>query len=111
MNENFSIGKRIRELRLRSHLSQEQLAFAAEITTAYLGQLERNEKNPTVSVVTKICNALGVELSDFFSQKNILNSEIDPFTLQILNLLKNYDDEVKVMIISIIKQMLKLHNM
>ena len=46
MDNNFSIGNRIRELRLRNHLSQEQLAFAADITTVYLGQLERNEKKP-----------------------------------------------------------------
>ena len=62
MDNNFSIGNRIRELRNQKHLSQEQLALSAEITTAYLGQIERNEKNPTVAVVAKLCGALGIEL-------------------------------------------------
>ncbi len=33
MDNNFSIGNRIRELRNQKHLSQEQLALSAEITT------------------------------------------------------------------------------
>lgn len=47
MDNYFSIGTRVRELRQANHMSQEQLAFASDITTAYLGQIERNEKNPT----------------------------------------------------------------
>ena len=81
MDNNFSIGNRIRELRNQKHLSQEQLALSAEITTAYLGQIERNEKNPTVAVVAKLCGALGIELSN---------------------------DEVKQIILQMIKQALKL---
>ena len=45
--------------------------MAAEITTAYLGQIERNEKNPTVAVVEKICGALGIGLAEFFSEKEL----------------------------------------
>lgn len=71
MDKNFSIGNRVRKLRNERNLSQEQLALTAEITTAYLGQIERNEKNPTVAVVGKICMALEIELSDF-SQKTRL---------------------------------------
>lgn len=70
MEHNFSVGQRIRELRKQNYLSQEQLALAAEITTAYLGQIERNEKNPTVAVVEKICGALGIGLAEFFLKKN-----------------------------------------
>ena len=108
MDNNFSIGKRIRELRNQKHLSQEQLALSAEITTAYLGQIERNEKNPTVAVVAKICGALGIELSDFFSQKGIPQNELDSLTLQIVYQVKNENDEVKQIILQIIKQTLRL---
>ena len=95
MDNNFSIGNRIRELRNQKHLSQEQLALSAEITTAYLGQIERNEKNPTVAVVAKLCGALGIELSDFFSQKEMPQNELDSLTMQIVYQVKNEDDEVK----------------
>ena len=108
MDKNFSIGNRVRELRNERNLSQEQLALMAEITTAYLGQIERNEKNPTVAVVGKICMALEIELSDFFSQKGIPQNELDSLTLQIVYQVKNENDEVKQIILQIIKQTLRL---
>lgn len=67
---NYSVGKRIREIRIRKHLSQEQIALRAEITTAYLGQIERGEKNPTVKSVEQISNALGMSLSELFSNQD-----------------------------------------
>ena len=108
MDNNFSIGNRIRELRNQKHLSQEQLALSAEITTAYLGQIERNEKNPTVAVVAKLCGALGIELSDFFSQKEMPQNGLDSWTMQIVYQVKNENDEVKQIILQMIKQALKL---
>ena len=103
-----NIGFRIQYFRKKANLSQEQLALSAEITTAYLGQIERNEKNPTVAVVAKICGALGIELSDFFSQKGIPQNELDSLTLQIVYQVKNENDEVKQIILQIIKQTLRL---
>ena len=108
MDKNFSIGKRVKELRIENHLSQEQLAFAADITTAYLGQIERNEKNPTILVVSKICDALAIELSEFFSNESIPEQKVDTVTIQILNQLKDQDEEDKVIILQLIKQALKL---
>ena len=44
---SYNIGLRLRNLRKTARLSQEQTALAANITPAYLGQIERNEKtNP-----------------------------------------------------------------
>lgn len=108
MSKNFSIGERVRKLRMKNQLSQEQLAFAAEITTAYLGQIERNEKNPTVLVISKICDALGIELSEFFSEETIPTQKIDAVTIQILNQLRDQEEEDKIIILQIIKQALKL---
>lgn len=68
---NYSVGQRIREIRVKKHLSQEQVALRAEITTAYLGQIERGEKNPTVKSVEQISCALGMSLSELFSNQNI----------------------------------------
>lgn len=74
---NYSVGKRIRELRIRKRLSQEQIALRAEITTAYLGQIERGEKNPTVKSVEQISNALGISLSELFSNQGDPIANID----------------------------------
>ena len=53
MDNNFSIGKRIRELRNQKHLSQEQLALSAEITTAYLDRLREMKRTKQLQLLQK----------------------------------------------------------
>ncbi|MBC5788335.1 MULTISPECIES: helix-turn-helix domain-containing protein [Clostridiaceae] len=108
MNNNYSIGTRLRELRRSKGLSQEQLALRADITTAYLGQVERNEKNPTVVIMEKLCNALEISLSDFFSNQPLKQNETDVVTGQILYELKNTTELEKIEILHIIQHALKL---
>ena len=54
MENSFNIGERIRELRTIRGLSQEQLALRSDITPTYLGQIERNAKNPTVKIIEQL---------------------------------------------------------
>lgn len=42
-------------------LSQEDLAFRAGINRNYVGQIEREEKSPTVDLLEKLSKPLGVE--------------------------------------------------
>lgn len=65
MNNNFNTEDRIHELRIQQGLSQEQLALRSEITTTYLGLIERNMKNPTVKIIEQICRSLNIGLADF----------------------------------------------
>ncbi len=65
----YNIGRRLRELREQAHLSQEQAALSANITPAYLGQIERGEKNPTVMTVEKLCGVFRLSLPEFFSDQ------------------------------------------
>jgi len=39
----------------------------AGIHPAYLGKLERNEKNPTIETMDKIVTAIGISYGEFFS--------------------------------------------
>ncbi len=68
------LGKRIREERLRMNLTQEILAEDVELTTAYIGQIERGERNLTLESLIKVANRLGVTvdylLSDSISVQN-----------------------------------------
>ena len=109
MNNNFNIGKRIHELRLEHGLSQEQLALQAEITPTYLGQIERNLKNPTVHIVEKICSSMNVSLADFFSPATEIK-EIDLLSKQILSQITNRTDDEKKIILNIIKQIFQLYD-
>ena len=60
---NKQVGARIRKFRLAKGLSQEKLAFEADLHRAYIGQIERGEKNIGVQNLQKIATALKVKIS------------------------------------------------
>lgn len=68
------LGKRIRSERMKLNLTQEKLAEDAGISTAYLGQIERGERNVTLDKLLPIANRLGVTvdflLSDYLPAKD-----------------------------------------
>lgn len=108
--DNYSIGNRIRQLRLQKHLSQEQVALSAGITTAYLGQIERGEKNPTVKLVEKISNVLELSLSELFSDQEIEIKRIDEIIESIVFELKELSAEEKKEMLKLIKHIIKFKN-
>jgi transcriptional regulator with XRE-family HTH domain len=56
----IKVGQRIRELRLKSGLSQEKLAFASDLDRTYIGSVERGERNISVINLNKISVALNI---------------------------------------------------
>ncbi len=60
------IGKRVKELRERKNITQEDLALVAGLNRAYIGYIERGERNPSTETVSKIARALKVNLSELF---------------------------------------------
>ncbi|WP_245308308.1 helix-turn-helix domain-containing protein [Halalkalibacter urbisdiaboli] len=56
------IGERIRNYRKEKGLNQEELAHRAGLHSIYIGQLERGEKQATISSLEKIINVLGISL-------------------------------------------------
>ena len=44
------LGKNVRRLRLQKGMTQEELAFAAEIDLTYMGGIERGRRNPVCSL-------------------------------------------------------------
>lgn len=60
------VGLRIRRYRLHRGLTQEALAEKAELHHTYIGQVERGEKNITLTSLEKILAALDVTFSDLF---------------------------------------------
>jgi transcriptional regulator with XRE-family HTH domain len=58
------LGDEIRKARLTAKLTQEQLAFEADISRNYVSLLELNQKSPTVDVLLRIAAALGVRASE-----------------------------------------------
>ena len=55
------VGKNVRHFRALKGVSQEDLAFDADLHRTYVSGVERGIRNPTVLIVAKLAAALGVE--------------------------------------------------
>lgn len=63
------VGKNVKLHREAKGLSQEQLAFEADLHRTYVSGVERGVRNPTVLIVAKLAVALGVEPSKLLELK------------------------------------------
>ena len=100
MNNYFNVGNRVHDLRTERGLSQEQLALMSDITPSYLGQIERNIKNPTIHIIEKLCFSMDVSLADFFRSCPAV-PETDILSLQIISQLKNRTADEKKYLLDI----------
>ena len=64
------VGANVRRFRQAAGMTQEQLAFSAEIDLTYVGGIERGRRNPSVLVLARIANALSVEPSALLLPNN-----------------------------------------
>lgn len=59
-------GTRVRELRKRLGLSQEELGFKSNIHRTYVGAVERGEQNVSLDNIGRLAKHLKVSLSELF---------------------------------------------
>ncbi|WP_160690094.1 helix-turn-helix transcriptional regulator [Clostridium sp. C2-6-12] len=69
------LGKRIKEERLKLNLTQEQLAEAVNISTSYMGQIERGERNVTLDTLLRITYKLNVSVDYILNDYESLKSD------------------------------------
>ena len=66
MDIRKKVGARIKELRLGLKLTQEKLAFKAEVDKTYLNEVENGKRNVSLINLEKIVMALEVSFEKFF---------------------------------------------
>lgn len=59
-------GQRLRTLRKKNKQTQAQLAERIDVSTNFIGMVERGERNTTIDKVFKIAKALDITLAEFF---------------------------------------------
>lgn len=104
----FSVGAKLRALRIKEKLSQEQLATRSGVTSAYIGQIERGEKNPTVMTVEKLCSSVGVTLAEFFDNSKQSDSRENAIYADIQKKLKGFNANQLELIDNVLTNMMKL---
>jgi transcriptional regulator with XRE-family HTH domain len=64
------VARNLRVMRKQKGLSQDELAFQAGINRNYVGQIEREEKSPTVDMIEKLADALGADAEALFVRRS-----------------------------------------
>lgn len=63
------VGRNVKQYREAKGLSQEQLAFEADLPRTYVSGVERGIRNPTVKIVSRLAEALGVAAAKLLEEK------------------------------------------
>lgn len=61
-------GERLRDLRKRAGLSQEELAHEAGLDRTYVSGIERGVRNPSLRNIARLAGALGIHVRELFSR-------------------------------------------
>lgn len=68
MNIQKKFGNQVKKLRLEKGLSQEKLAYEADLDRTYIPSIEKGERNVSITVIEKIAKALKVKISVLFDE-------------------------------------------
>ena len=66
-----SLGKTIRSLRADRKISQETLAYAANLDRSYMGGIERGEHNITILNLMKVAAQLDIKISELLEKADL----------------------------------------
>ena len=60
------IGRKIKQVRKEKNITQEDLALNSGLNRAYIGYIERGERNPSTDTLSKIAKSLKIPLKELF---------------------------------------------
>lgn len=78
----MKIGDKIKMLRIKSGLTQEELADRSELSKGFISQIERDLTSPSIATLVDLLQCLGSNLKDFFNDavdEKIVFSKEDVF--------------------------------
>lgn len=71
IQNSYTIGQRIRVLRAKKGLSQEDLAYACDLDRTYINAVENGKRNITIASLERITSSLSITLKQFFDDDYI----------------------------------------
>lgn len=103
--DNSTLGDRIKNARKKLNLTQEQLGEMTDVTSAYIGQIERNERTPSLKRLKKMANQLEVSV-EYLAVGTKSSAEI---TGDLKKELDGISENQKLLITEIIRIIKKYH--
>ena len=64
----MKIGEKIKRLRIKNQLTQEELANRCELSKGFISQVERDLTSPSIATLMDILECLGTNIKDFFNE-------------------------------------------
>ena len=101
--EQKTLGRRIREERLKLNLTQEKLAEDVDQSMAYIGQIERGERSLTLDNLVAVANRLGVTVDYLLSDS--ITAKDDAEYLILRQLLNSRTKEERALAVNMVKLM------
>ena len=95
------IGKRIREIRIEKHFTQEYLAEYTNVNVSHISNIENNKVKISLTLLIKICNALDVSV-DYILQ-NEYNDTTSGIKKELLHVFDNMSTEKQNTLLQIAK--------
>lgn len=91
-----SIGRKIKEQRVKKNISQEELAEIVDVTPSYISNLERGNRLASLKTTLDIVNALDMSF-DYLMLENMKNNskeiKIDKNLIEFKNILEQIVDK------------------
>lgn len=97
------IGQTIRAIRKSKGVSLKLLSDTTELSSNFLGDIERGIKNPSIQTLLTVCNALKTSPDEVLYQYINIANEDDKLTT-IKNEIQELNPDQKEIIINIIKE-------
>lgn len=63
---HIKLGQKIKQLRAKLDMTQEELAFKVGVDRSYMGFVERGERNPTLTILIKLAKSLKISIKELF---------------------------------------------
>jgi transcriptional regulator with XRE-family HTH domain len=72
-----AFGRTLRDLRLRTGISQEQTALEAGVDRGYMSGLERGKHSPSLETIYRLLPVLGINFVDFAAEFDYTVSHLE----------------------------------
>ncbi|MBC7347932.1 MAG: helix-turn-helix transcriptional regulator [Clostridia bacterium] len=102
------LGQRLRDLRLRLGLTQEQLAERANLHYSYIGQVERGEKTPSLRALKRLAKAMHTSVDFFLEEQSPYDPQVDSLRRELLALVSECPAQDLELIVTFVR-LLTLH--